>query len=312
MGCQAITPHLVSLAKRLEGRPFHLVASHCQRGTQSDVVNYIKSKGLAADTPNVTVTSMGGHPGVKGNGYVPYYMVFDHKGNLAHHHMCGAYHGGDGLEMIKWVDKLLLAAPAIYLGEEPFVEAKALADAVRARKGLASTIKKIEAARTTATGERKAEVERLYGLLASWRDNQVQSAEALAGSRPSAVLSELGDLAKELKGSALGLAVSDKLRALASSVSLNTSLKLEKIHDKVLRGIEKLKLPKGAKRRGLSSFDLKDPACRAFQVKALKRAADKLRKAVKDLVTTPMGKGEQFGPMPYVDHVQNTIQQLDG
>ena len=45
MGCRAITPHLVSLAKRLEGRPFHLVATHCQNGKKEDVTAYIAGKG---------------------------------------------------------------------------------------------------------------------------------------------------------------------------------------------------------------------------------------------------------------------------
>ena len=68
----------------------------------------------------MTVTSFGGHPGVKGNGHVPYYMVFDHTGKLRRQHMGGAYHGGDGLEMIEWVDRLLKETPAIWLGNEPF------------------------------------------------------------------------------------------------------------------------------------------------------------------------------------------------
>ena len=114
---------MVSLAKRLEDRPFHLVATHCQNNSQANVISYLQSKNLASNTPNCTVTSFGGHPQVKGNGYVPYYMVFDHHGKLVQHHMCGDYHGGDGLEMIEWVDKLLQDAPGIYLGKEPFEHA---------------------------------------------------------------------------------------------------------------------------------------------------------------------------------------------
>ena len=141
-----MTPHLVGLARRLEGKPFHLVASHCQRDTQENVVNYIKSKGLAADTPNVTVTSQGRHPKVKGNGYVPYYMVFDHHGTLIREHMCGDYHGGDGLAMIEWVDKLLADAPdeflrgqALLLGAQqvalPCVEQTDLEELLRRDRG---------------------------------------------------------------------------------------------------------------------------------------------------------------------------------
>jgi len=72
---------LVSLAKRLEGKPFHLIASHCQNNqTREQVIQYIKQNGLAANTPNVTVCKQGRHPKVKGNGYVPYYVVFNAAG----------------------------------------------------------------------------------------------------------------------------------------------------------------------------------------------------------------------------------------
>ena len=87
--------------------PFHLVATNCQRAPTEDVIAYLRSQGLAENSPNFTLTSFGGHPAVKGNGYVPYYMVFDHRGRLIREHMCGDYHGGDGLEMIEWVEKAL-------------------------------------------------------------------------------------------------------------------------------------------------------------------------------------------------------------
>ena len=74
--------------------PFHLIATDRQRGKREDQVAYLKGLGLTADTPNFTVTSDGGHPAVKGNGYVPYYMIFDHRGRLVRDHMAGAYHGG--------------------------------------------------------------------------------------------------------------------------------------------------------------------------------------------------------------------------
>ena len=40
---------------------------------------YIRSNGLAPDTPNMTVSSMGGHPKVQGNGYVPYTLGWPPK-----------------------------------------------------------------------------------------------------------------------------------------------------------------------------------------------------------------------------------------
>ena len=136
MGCRAITPALVGLASRLEGKPFHLVASFCQRGMREETTAYIKGKGLAPDTPNMTVTYQDRHPQVKGNGYVPYYLVFDHTGRMVHRHMCGDYHGGDGLKMIEWVDELLEKAPEIWLGEEEFATHAKLAERIAAKKHL--------------------------------------------------------------------------------------------------------------------------------------------------------------------------------
>ena len=58
MGCKAITPTMVSLAKKLEGKPFHLLASYCQSGTKADAVAYLKGKGLQPDTPNFTEAAL--------------------------------------------------------------------------------------------------------------------------------------------------------------------------------------------------------------------------------------------------------------
>ena len=64
MGCRAITPHLVRLAREHEGKPFHLLATHCQRAPKAQVVSYIKSKGLAEDAPEVLSASMTGNRSV--------------------------------------------------------------------------------------------------------------------------------------------------------------------------------------------------------------------------------------------------------
>ena len=288
------------MAKRLEGRPFHLLASHCQNGTKADVVAYIKGKGLAADTPNVTVSSQTRHPGVKGNGYVPYYVVFDHKGDMAYHHMCGDYHGGDGLKMIEWVDKLLEAAPDIYLGETQYEHIGDLADKVRERKGLAGTIKKIEALQKGESGPKQDEATALMGQLAAWRDKQIARAEGFLESAPSKAVPALKDLAKEVSGTSLLAPVAERLKALSTSDVLKRSLALEKAHTKVWKSVRKLKVPKEAKRRGLEEFDPGDAQCRAAQGKALKKAADKLRKAL-----------DGSDDLPFAVTVRKSIQLFD-
>ena len=48
MGCRAITPSLVSLAKRLENAPFHLLFTDGQRKPEAEMIGYIKSLGAPA------------------------------------------------------------------------------------------------------------------------------------------------------------------------------------------------------------------------------------------------------------------------
>lgn len=278
MGCQAVTPHLVGLARRLEGTPFHLIASHCQQGTQAEVVAYVKSKGLAADTPNVTVTQQGRHPGVKGNGYVPYYMVFDHTGRLAHHHMCGDYHGGDGLAMIEWVDKLLAATPAIYLGPAPFEHESALAAQVAGKKNLkaahAAIQAKLAAPETDAAA--RVELERLSTALTDYRDRMLASAAGLLATRPADAAPALKDLARELKGTTLAEAVEARIAEYAASADVKEAIAVEKKFAKIVRTLEKRDPCKECERKGLDALVPGCATCRAEAGSALEKALEKL------------------------------------
>ncbi|MHC4452552.1 MAG: TlpA family protein disulfide reductase [Planctomycetota bacterium] len=249
MGCKAVTPHLVSLAKRLEGKPFHLVAAHCQRDTKENVVSYISGKGLAAGAPNFTVTSMGGHPKVKGNGYVPYYMVFDHHGNLAHQHMCGDYHGGDGLKMIDWVDKLLKATPEIYLGKEPYVHFDKLAKQISKKKNLPGALRELDKHSEATPGrEQLAELARLKKAIVNYRDRMLETANEFMETDPTKVIGSLSGLSKEFKGSALSPEIDSKLSELRKSKELRTSIDLFKRYSKELRRLEKNPSPKMKKK----------------------------------------------------------------
>ena len=230
------------MARRLEGKPFHLVATHCQRNSKENVVEYITGKGLSADTPNVTVSSFGGHPKVKGNGYVPYYMVFDHHGELVHHHMCGDYHGGDGLKMIEWVDKLLRDVPAIYLGKEPYVEIPDLAKKVAKQKGLAATVKRIEAelaAEEPPAAARRAELERLRAAVEDYRLRMLKRSDDDLAIEPTAVIPSLQSLLKEFKGTKGEAGIQEKLTAMKSSKELADSVKLYKTYEKTMARLEK-------------------------------------------------------------------------
>ena len=244
MGCKAITPHLVSLAKRLEGKPFHLVASHCQRDTQENVVNYIKSKGLSADTPNCTVTSQGRHPKVQGNGYVPYYMVFNQHGELVHHHMCGDYHGGDGLKMIEIVDELLKSVPAIYLGKETFVAVPKLAKQVGAKKNLPAALKEIENRRAGEPGRGElGELDRLTAAIQDYRARMLAEADKLMAENPPEVVPALSALQKDFKGTPLAADIDAKLSEARKSADLRKSVAIWKSYRKSMKRLEKMDSP---------------------------------------------------------------------
>lgn len=243
---------MVSLAKKYEGRPFHLIASHCQNDTQENVTAYIRSKGLPANTPNFTVTSQGRHPKVKGNGYVPYYIVFDHRGKLVQHHMCGDYHGGDGLGMVEWVDKLMKKVPDIYLGNEEFKAAPKMAEQVRAGKNLAGVLKKIasEKANDNTAPDRLAEIKRIETGITAWRDRSLLAIADDVASYPSKALSKLSDLSKALRGSELANKVDDQIAKTKSSADFKTALKIEKQLNKIEKSLDKLKACKNCKREG--------------------------------------------------------------
>lgn len=252
------------------------MATHCQRGTKEDVVAYIRSKGLAADSSNTTVSSMGGHPRVKGNGYVPYYMVFDHTGKLAHHHMCGAYHGGDGLKMIEWVDELLEKTPAIYLGSEPFEHEAALAEKVAKKKGLKGLLTAIDKKLAEADDAQRAELERLRAAIEDYRDRMLARAAELMATKPSETLPALKELAKELKGTSIAEPVEARLSELSKSRELKTAVSIEKKLAKIVRGLEKRDPCKACDRKGHESLNAACSACKQEASKAILKALKKL------------------------------------
>lgn len=243
MGCRQITPHLVRLASRLEDEPFHIIASHCQdTSSRKEVIAYLRNNDMSAFAPNLTITKNGRHPDVRGNGYVPYYIVFDHTGKLVHHHMSGSYHGGDGLEMIEWVDKLLKDAPAIYLGKAPFEKIAPLAAKVSSGKSLGTAVKAIEGQLEAPSDEAtKAELERLHALVTKYRDGRLARLEKMQGTQPSKVMKEAKSLAKTFKGTKLATEVEAALETYKDSETLAAGTKIEKSFRKIVKSFEKVK-----------------------------------------------------------------------
>jgi len=196
---------------------------------------------LKADTPNFTATSGGSHPKVKGNGYVPYYMVFDRHGKLVREHMCGAYHGGDGLAMIDWVTKLLKETPPIYLGREPFKSVADLAERIAWKKKFPAPIRELELRlEEGAAGAEGWELKRLHKVVEAWVDTSLKRAIGpLYQTQPSQVVPFLTGLSKELKRTQLGRKVDSYLKDAKNAPNLKDSIAIEKVFVKARAKYEK-------------------------------------------------------------------------
>lgn len=291
-----MTPHLASLASELEGRPFHVIASHNQNGTKDEVLSYARSKGIEDSSKNFTVTKSGRHPHVKGNGYVPYYMVFDHRGKLVRDHMCGDYHGGDGLKFIETVKSALDAAPSIYLGEEPFELLRVEADKIRAKKDLGKVVASLEgmaASDETSPGSRE-EADRLLEAIQKYMQNQLQTASQLEATSPAEVLPLLSGLSRELAGSQIGETASARYKAAKKDKGIKEAIKAAAGLAKIQGMLADLDACKSCKQSGSRDFRHTCAGCRAEHAGEVAQARSALGKYLKrwpDLPITDTIKG---------------------
>ncbi|MHC4925705.1 MAG: hypothetical protein ACYTG4_16805 [Planctomycetota bacterium] len=258
------------------------MATHCQQGKKENVVAYIKSKGLAADTPNVTVSSFGGHPKIKGNGYVPYYMVFDHTGQLVRHHMCGAYHGGDGMKMVEVVEDLLKKVPDIYTGREPYTQVPDLAARIGGKKDLAGALAEIEERLDGREDPAQSELERLRDSVTMYRDRELAGARRALASTPDRTVPRLKALSKDLAGTSLVADVDKALEELDGSTDLKAAIKVQKSLAKARKTLDKLKPCKTCKRQGHKGRNSACAECNRQSRAALSTLAKRLDKLLGD------------------------------
>jgi len=203
--------------------------------------------------------------------------VFDHTGKLVRHQMCGNYHGGDGLGMIEWVDRMLEKAPDIYLGEEPFPLFPALAKKVADKKGFPATVLELE---SQLKGDLKAaaaaELERLLDGVQRHRDTGLARIERQLASKPGGVLKSLSALAAEFGKSALAEPLQERLTSLKSSDVLKRSIVVEKALAKLTKRVAKMKPCSACKRtHGAKSLRASCATCRSENAGSLKKTAKK-------------------------------------
>lgn len=202
MGCKAFTPHLVGLANELEGQPFHLIASYNQRGDARAALHEVFQNGVPLGTANVSATYQARHPGVRGTGYVPYYMVFDHHGDLAYHHQGGPYHGGDGKAVLDRVRDMLKNVPKVYVGKKPYTAHEKLAQKIAEGKKLGSALKSLAKALEEAPED--PELQRLVAAVERHAQGLVRRFDRDVTTQAKQALKSLTASAKEYQGTPWG------------------------------------------------------------------------------------------------------------
>ncbi len=189
---------MVGLATELEGRPFHVILSHNQRGGPDVVLAEAFQNGLGLFPGNVSVTRFAQHPGIEGTGYVPYYALFGPDGALVDHHQGGPYHGGNGTQVVDTIRERLDGMPALYLGEGSFHEYADLARAVESGEKRASALAAVEAA-LKATPEH-AELMRMDTWISRELKREAVNAAVDATRDPKLAVKKLRAMRRELGG----------------------------------------------------------------------------------------------------------------
>ena len=264
------------MARQLEGRPFHLILSHCHDVSSRDKIKlHLQAHGMLSFQQNLTVTKDGDYPGVAGKlnkegiRLLPHYFVFHPTGRLVTHNLGGPYHGGDHWTMIDVFDELLAGMPAIYLGPEPFQHIEKLAAQVSQGKHVGDVTKTIDhrlAAEPDAAT--KSELERLLSLITRHRDRRLRLVTGLEASDPRRVGPELKALAKEFKGTTLVKPIATQVAAASASKALAAAIDLQKRFLKIQRRFESVKPKKrtdcltrcrSTARRREGYFDISSP-----------------------------------------------------
>ncbi|QDU86175.1 hypothetical protein Pla163_33250 [Planctomycetes bacterium Pla163] len=281
-GCRAFTPPLLDLAEELEGRPFHLVASHNQDGDVDEVRHEIFQNGLGLAPANVSVVKGASHPGVTDTGHAPYYMVFDQHGALVHHHLGGPYHGGDGLAVLERVREMLRHVPAVYTGSEPFDEYAKLAERIASGVKLERSMADLEDALADAPDD--PELVRLAAAVERHVARRTDAAEALLARDPKEGFDQLDDLVESTAGTRWHQRTQPLAERFAERDTRKNAEKAAKALNAQLKAWNKLEPVAG---NGGDVLDPFDPTFRAQNAAALAKIGAGLREIVTDYGSAP-------------------------
>jgi len=311
-GCRELVPALIRASRDLADRPVHIILTYVEDRPKQQTIAYFAGLGLSAECPNITITKDGKHPTLKTKDYLPYYMVFDHRGRLAHHHMGGAYHRGDGRKMIDLLEELSRDVPDFYFGRQPFLKIAPLAERVAQRKKLAGAIREAEEMLEPPEGQpepdaaTKAELQRLLAVITRYRDRKLKSVELIYPSQPTKVMPMLAGLQREFRGTKLGKAVVAEFKKQSSSTKLKRAVKVHKDYKKILGKLHKIGPCKYCRKEGHKHLRPGCSDCHTVQRKAIvRKEVQKLRRLHEDAkgltIATEIEKTIHFYTSPIVE-----------
>lgn len=255
-GCRDLVPALIEASTALGDRPVHMILTYAEDRDKEQTVAWFAEQGMSSDCPNLTITKDGKHPTIKSEGYLPYYLVFNHRGKLVHHHMGGPYHRGDGRKMIQWLEELSQDVPDFYFGTQPFLKIAPLAERIEEKKKLAGAIREAEEMLDPPKGQpkpdaaTKAELERLLKVVKRYRDRKLRSIELIYPSQPTKVLPMLTALRREFWGTKLGTAVNAEFKKQKSSPKLKRAVEIHHDYKRILGRLHKISPCKYCRKEG--------------------------------------------------------------
>ncbi len=220
--------------------PFKLVGIHSQSDTDEAIIQLCKSSGV-----EYSILASGQYPKKQFNG-IPHCFVFDHTGKEIFE--------GHPSQAEPIVEKALLTAPALYLGETKFEKLKALAAQIEKKISLGAAAAALRKKLESGDDAEKAEAGPLLKVLESYAQRRQEAAKTVREENPEQSLSDLKALAKEFSGDTIG----NDLKAAAEKEEADPAFKL------LVRGLKEV----AAQEKALEGL----PPCKSCKAKSAKSA----------------------------------------
>ena len=246
---------------------------HCQNSPEDEILRVCKEKGV-----EFPITATGQYPKEQFKG-IPFCVVWDHTGKQI-------FKGrpSEGAEAA--VEKALIAAPNLYLGERSFSKLKAVAAQIEKKSGLGQAATTLRKKLASEDADEKAEAEALLAVLEGYAKARTATAEAYRDSDPDKVLAEMKALAKEFSGDTLGSDAATQASQLAADPDfkkLTEGMKKVAAQAKLLEGLPPCK---ACKMKSAKAGRLSCPTCKQASESQLAKIKKDLGKIAQDYAGT--------------------------